>query len=149
MTQKSIRRVSVVGLGKLGLCLAAVLASRGFDVRGIDVDQTKVDAVNRGNPLVYEPRLKGLIKSNAKRLAATTRYDGEVADTDATFVVVPTPSDGSGAFSLEYVEPVMDKIGLELASSRRYHLVVLTSTVMPGSMEGVVRPALERASGRV
>jgi len=149
LTQKSIRRVSVVGLGKLGLCLAAVLASRGFDVRGIDVDQTKVDAVNRGNPLVYEPRLKGLIKSNAKRLAATTRYDGEVADTDATFVVVPTPSDESGAFSLEYVEPVMEKIGLELASSRRYHLVVLTSTVMPGSMEGVVRPALERVSGRV
>ena len=149
MAVNSIRRVSVVGLGKLGLCLAAVLASRGFDVRGIDVDQTKVDAVNKGNPQVYEPRLKGLIKSNSKRLSATTRYDGAIADADATFVVVPTPSDGSGAFSLEYVKPVMEKIGFELATKRGYHLVVLTSTVMPGSTEGVVRPALERASGRV
>ena len=139
----------MVGLGKLGLCLAATLAESGFQVKGIEVDESKVSAINRGVSPVYEPGLDELIKKNSKRLSAGSRYEGAISSTDATFVVVPTPSDKSGAFSLEFVNKAMSEIGKGLAGKKSYHLVVLTSTVMPGSMDGSVKPILEKASGKV
>jgi UDPglucose 6-dehydrogenase len=135
-------------LGKLGLSLAAVLADSGYQVRGIELDRSKVDAVNRGESPIYEPGLKELIRKNAESLSASASFVGQIADTDATFVVVPTPSDDSGAFSTELVEKAMTSVGRELTKKKGYHLVVLTSTVGPGSMEGVVKPTLERASGK-
>lgn len=143
-----IEDVSVVGLGKLGLCLAAILASRGFNVRGVDIDESKVQAVNAGGSPIYEPGLERLIKSNSGHLAATSRFQDAIPNTDATFVVVPTPSGKNGEFSLRFVLPAMRRIGELLAEKKRYHLVVLTSTVMPGSTEEHVRPLLERTSGR-
>lgn len=148
MPKSRIRRISVVGLGKLGLTLAAVLADSGYQVRGIELDKSKVDAVNKGVTPIYEPGLKDLIRKNAERISASAKFAGQVAETDATFVVVPTPSDQSGAFSTELVEKAMRSVGKELAKKRDYHLVVLTSTVGPGSMDGVVKPALEKASGK-
>lgn len=149
MPSTKIRSVSVVGLGKLGLCLAAVLASKGYRVKGVELDKPKVDAINRMKSPIYEPGLEQLIQEDAGRLVASTTYEGAVVGTDATFVVVPTPSDDSGAFSLKFVVPAMESIGRELGAKNRYHLVVLTSTVMPGSMDGTVRPLLEKASGKV
>jgi UDPglucose 6-dehydrogenase len=148
MPKTSVKRVSVVGLGKLGLCLAAVLASRGFDVSGVETDESKVDAVNLGTSPIYEPGLDELIKKNHKRLAAATDYE-KISETGVTFVVVPTPSDETGAFSLRFVSEAMESIGKELAKKHAYHLVVLTSTVMPHSMDKAVVPTLEEASGRV
>jgi len=137
-----------VGLGKLGLCLAAVLASCGFEVSGIETDPSKVKAVNLGTSPIYEPGLAQLIKKNHRRLRASTDYDS-VSGTDVTFVVVPTPSDDSGGFSLKFVSQAMEGIGRELSEKKGYHLVVLTSTVMPGSMDGTVVPLLEKHSGKV
>ena len=143
-----VESVSVVGLGKLGLCLAAVLASRGFNVAGIETDPSKVQAVNLGTSPIYEPGLGQLIRKNRGRLRADTTYE-PVAGTQATFVVVPTPSDETGAFSLKFVSQAMEDIGKELSKKRGYHLVVLTSTVMPESMDRIVVPLLEKRSGRV
>jgi len=143
-----VHRISVVGLGKLGLCLAAVLADSGFKVTGVDVDGRKVDAVNRGESPIYEPGLAQLMTSRSGSLGATADYDVAIAETQATFVVVPTPSDASGGFSLRYVKPAMERIGRALSHKSQYHLVVLTSTVMPGSMDEVVLPILEQSSGK-
>jgi UDP-glucose 6-dehydrogenase len=148
LARSSIKRVSVVGLGKLGLTLAAVLADSGFEVTGIELDESKVEAVNKGRSPLYEPGLDDLVRKNHRRLKASSDYDGRIADTDVTFVVVPTPSLESGAFSTDLVEKAMKSIGRELAGKKGYHLVVLTSTVGPGSMDGVVKPALEKTSGR-
>jgi UDPglucose 6-dehydrogenase len=137
----------VVGLGKLGLCLAAVLADSGFRVWGIDVDRRRVEAIERGTLRSAEPRLEALLRSTRGVLQATTQYEA-VKQTRATFVVVPTPSKKSGEFSLEYVAAAMKEIGAALAGKRGYHLVVLCSTVMPGSMDEVVLPTLQRASGK-
>jgi UDPglucose 6-dehydrogenase len=139
--------ISVVGLGKLGLCLASVFASKGFKVVGIDVDKSKIEFVNRGESPIFEPGLQEMITSNRKRLSATDEFDS-IKKTDATFVVVPTPSDESGEFSLEFVKPVMENIGKVLASKDGYHLVVLSSTIMPNSMDDVVSPTLESFSGK-
>jgi UDPglucose 6-dehydrogenase len=118
LPKANVRRISVVGLGKLGLCLAATLAEAGFQVQGIEVDESKVSAINRGVSPVYEPGLDELIRNNSKRLRATSRYEGAISSTDATFVIVPTPSDKSGAFSLEFVNRAMSVIGRELADRR-------------------------------
>ncbi|SRR5579885_345000 len=142
-----ISNISVVGLGKLGLCLAAVFAEKDYSVTGIDVDKSKIDSVNNGKSPIFEPGLDEMISSNKTRLKATDDFD-TIKNTDATFVVVPTPSDESGEFSLEFVTPVMKKIGKVLSSKTGYHLVVLCSTVMPNSMDSVVRPVLESTSGK-
>ncbi len=141
------RNISVVGLGKLGLCLATVFASKGHNVTGIDVDKSKIETVNKGVSPIFEPGLQELISSNRNRLSATEDFDA-INKTDATFVIVPTPSDESGEFSLEFVKPVMEKIGKVLSAKNGYHLVVLSSTVMPGSIDNVVLPTLESNSGK-
>jgi UDPglucose 6-dehydrogenase len=140
--------VCVVGLGKLGSPLAACLAAKGLTVVAVDHDQHKVDAVNQGKAPVNEPGLADLIGQCRGRLSAIADVQGAVAQTDITFIVVSTPSDPAGGFSLRYVEPVCQAIGRALASKTSYHLVCLTSTVMPGTTGGPVRELLERVSGK-
>lgn len=142
------RAVSVVGLGKLGLPLAACLASKGFNTIGVDLDADKVDATNKGIPSVFEPGLEELLKSSHQHLSATQDIQEAVLGSEVTFIVVPTPSEPEGGFSLEYILAACDSIGRALRSKDAFHLIVLTSTVMPGATQGSVRPALEKASGK-
>ena len=141
-------RISVVGLGKLGAVLAAVLAEKDFHVIGVDLDQACVAAVNSGATPVDEPGLDALIKKNCQRLSATTDCQDAVVSTDVTFIVVPTPSEERGGFSLKHVLKTVEQIGLGLRRKTGFHLVVLSSTVLPGSMDGAVRPLLETISGK-
>jgi len=138
-----------VGLGKLGLCMAAVFAHRGFEVAGVDDDISKVRSINERVSPIYEPRLQQFIKSSGNRLSATTEYESAVANSDTTFVVVPTPSNRSGGFSLKCVKPAMQRVGEILSRKDQYHLLVLTSTVMPGTMDQAVRPTVEKSSGKI
>jgi len=143
-----VTTVGVVGLGKLGAPMAACFANKGFLVVGADVNPALVEAVNEGRPPVFEPELAERLAAGRAYLTATTDTGATVASTDATFIVVPTPSDEDGGFSLRYVLPACEQIGNALREKSGYHLVVLTSTVMPGSTEGPVRAALEQASGK-
>lgn len=139
----------MVGLGKLGACMAACLASRGFHVVGVDVRPDVVDAFSSGRSPVFEPGLAELVAKHPQRLSATTDLESAVLGSDVTFIVVPTPSEGDGVFSLRHVTDAARSIGHAIGRKAGYHLVVLTSTVLPGSTDNVVRPALERASGSV
>jgi UDPglucose 6-dehydrogenase len=141
-------RISVIGLGKLGAPLAAVFAYKGFEVVAVDINRSYVDAVNAGRAPVDEPRLQELIDASRGRLHATTDASDAVADTDVTFVIVPTPSDANGRFSNAALVSAMESIGAGLRRKDAYHIVVVTSTVMPGSTGGEIRAALERHSGR-
>lgn len=141
-------RISVIGLGKLGAPLAAVLASKGYVVTGVDVDERSVRLINEGKAPVYEPGLEALIQASRERLSATRDYNCAIANTDTTFIIVPTPSDENGAFSLRYVLAAAEGIGRALSHKNAYHLVVLTSTVMPGATGGELLPALEAHSGK-
>jgi UDPglucose 6-dehydrogenase len=138
---------SVVGLGKLGACMAACLASRGLEVIGVDVRADVADALSAGRAPVFEPGLADLVWENRRRLHATTDVGAAVLASDVTFVVVPTPSDGEGIFSIEHVTDAARSIGRAIGRKAGYHLVVLTSTVAPGSTDGEVRATLERTSG--
>jgi UDPglucose 6-dehydrogenase len=140
-------RIAVVGLGKLGAPLAAVLASKGNEVLGIDVNPKAVRFVNEGRAPVEEPGLQELVTASQDRLSATTEL-GAAAEQDASILLVPTPSDERGAFSNEYILAAVEEIGKGLRERDDYHVVVVASTVMPGSCDGEIRAALESASGR-
>ena len=143
-----IVKTCVIGLGKLGAPLAACLAAKGLTVVGVDHDARKIDAVNQGKPPVNEPGLGDLLGQTHGRLTAASDIEQAVAQTDITFIVVSTPSDPAGGFSLRYVEPVCQAIARALAKKSDYHLVCLTSTVMPGTTGGPVREMLEKTSGK-
>lgn len=139
---------SLIGLGKLGASMAAAIASRGHEVVGVDINQTTVDAMNEGRAPVQETDLEATIADNADRLRATRSHREGVHGSDVSFVVVPTPTDDRGAFSLQYLKYAFREIGQALATKDDHHLVVLTSTVLPGSTRYGLLPILEEASGK-
>lgn len=141
-------RLAVVGLGKLGAPLAALLAARGHDVIGVDLDAGAVAAINEGRPPVEETGLAELMKQATGQLNATTDTAAAVAASEATFIIVPTPSGPDGRFSTQYAEAAISAVGAGLKDSDAYHLVVMVSTVMPGDTAGPIKTALESASGR-
>ena len=143
-----IRTASIIGLGKLGAPMAAAIAARGLRVIGADADASKVEALNQKRPPVFEPGLPQLLHTASGRLTATQCVEDAVRDSEVTFIVVGTPSEPGGGFSLKYVLPVCEAIGLAMRAKPEFHLVVLTSTVMPGTTAGAVCSALEQSSGK-
>jgi UDPglucose 6-dehydrogenase len=143
-----VSSVSVIGLGKLGAPMTACFAARGFTVHAVDLNPQKVDAISRGVAPVHEPGLAELLAESRGRISATKDIEAAVSASDVTFVVVATPSEADGGFSLRYAIPSCESIGRALRTKSAYHVVVITSTVMPGSMGGPIKQALERASGK-
>jgi UDPglucose 6-dehydrogenase len=141
-------QLSVIGLGKLGSPLAAVFASKGHHVIGVDLNPVFVEKINEGVAPVEEPSLQELIAQSSGRLRATTSYEEAIQHTDVTFVIVPTPSGPDGLFSNTYLIQSLEQIGEALTQKSGYHLVVITSTVTPGSTAGELKTALENASQR-
>jgi UDPglucose 6-dehydrogenase len=140
-------RVAVVGLGKLGAPLAAVLASKGNEVLGVDVNDEVVRLLNDGRAPVDEPGLQELVSASAERLKATTDFTA-AADREVIIFLVPTPSDERGAFTNAYILAALEALGPGLQERDDYQVLVIGSTVMPGSCESEIRPTLERVSGR-
>ena len=144
-------RIGVFGLGYVGTVAAASLAASGHEVMGVDLNATKVDMVNAGRSPVIEPRVDDLIREgiSSGRLSATTEHTGVVESSDVSLICVGTPSRQNGSLDLSHVESVARQIGAGLRRHDGYHVVVVRSTMLPGSTERVVLPALEEASGRV
>lgn len=146
---KIIKSVSVFGLGKLGSCIAATLAARGFDVLGIDIDPDKVAKVNAGEPPVEEPLLAEFLAAGRPRLRASVS-SAEAIQTDASFFIPPTPSLPDGSFSNEFLLRAMQPVAAEVGRTRKDgHLFVCHSTTTPGALNGVLIPMLERETGGV
>ena len=142
--------ISVIGLGKLGLCLAASFAKRGIDVIGVDVLPEVVDELNHGRTRLREPGLSELLAEfGGKRLKATLSHPAAIEQTNISCIMVHTPSDDDGHFSNRYVMKALESLGRSLRdSSKSYHLFIINSTVMPGSTENEFIPLLEDTSGR-
>ena len=141
-------KYSVIGLGKLGASMAAAIASRGYDVIGVDVSQNIVKLLNEGHAPVQETNLEETISLNKDRIRATLSHHEAILNSDVSFVVVPTPSDNLGAFSLQYAAWAFKEIGRALAEKNKYHNIVLTSTVLPGATRYGLLPILEQESGK-
>lgn len=143
-----MKSLSVIGIGKLGLPLAAYYAHKGYKVIGIDVNPTIIRAVNEGKVPIYEPGLDDLMKGLQGRFLATNDYKYAIANSDITFIIVPTPSEKRGGFSTKHVETAARNIAEVLRLKNTFHVVVITSTVLPGATETVIKPLLEQVSGR-
>ena len=143
-----MKNISIFGLGKLGASMAAGLASRGFQVIGVDIAHKAVAAVNAGQAPVQETGLSEMIASNKSRIRATMDTDDAIQNSDISFVIVPTPSNRQGAFELQYAKYAFRAIGQALAKKDAYHVVVLTSTVLPGATRHGLLPVLEAESGK-
>lgn len=141
--------LSVIGLGKLGSPMAACFSAKGFRVIGVDNDPQIVSTIDAGKAPVYEPNLEKTIQRGLANLSATLDLRTAVIDSRVTFVIVPTPSEEDGSFSLRYVLPVCEAIGSALREKETPHLVCLCSTVMPGATGGAIRETLEKSSGRI
>jgi GDP-mannose 6-dehydrogenase len=142
--------VSVFGLGYVGSVSAASFAADGHTVVGVDVNPDKVASLNDGRSPIVEKGLDELIRDNTTngRLRATTSTKEAIAATDLSLICVGTPSRRNGSLDLTYLERVCEQTGDALKDKASYHVVVVRSTVLPGTTHGVVIPALERASGK-
>lgn len=143
-------RISIFGLGYVGSVSAACLADRGATVLGVDVSDLKVEMINAGQSPIVEEGLADLVAAGvaAGRLSATSDVAAAIASTDMSLICVGTPSQGNGGLDLTAVERVAESIGLALRDKREPHVVIVRSTMLPGSTERLVIPALVRTSGR-
>src|SRR4029079_10332047 len=142
-------RLSVFGLGYVGAVTSACLADLGVEVVGVDLSALKVDTINAGRSPIVERGLDELIAAGVAsgRLRATSDSEAAVLETDISMICVGTPSHANGSLDLSAVERVAETIGAAIGRKGAWHLVVVRSTMLPGSTEEHVIPLLERHSG--
>lgn len=142
--------ISVFGLGYVGAVSAGILASDGHRVIGVDTNATKVDLVNAGNSPIIEPRISELIAEAvaAGRLSATDDAFSAVGETEISLVCVGTPSHHNGNLDLSFVIRVCEEIGAAIGRKDSFHVVVIRSTMLPGTMREALIPILNAASGK-
>ncbi|MCS7365576.1 MAG: UDP-glucose/GDP-mannose dehydrogenase family protein [archaeon GB-1867-035] len=145
-----VKKVSVFGLGYVGLTFSVCLASRGFNVVGVDVDTVKVKLINSGETPFYESKLKDLLTKvlGENNFRCTINAKEAVLNSFASFICVGTPSKPDGSIDLKYIRSVSRSIGVALKDKDDYHLIVVRSTVTPGTTRNIVKRVVERFSGK-
>lgn len=142
--------ISIFGMGYVGTVTAACLAHKGNRVIGVDLSHEKVEAMAAGRSPIVEPGVQDLVAEchHACRLHATHDTKSAILESDISFLCVGTPSLRNGKLDLGHIEPVCQQIGTALRNKDSFHLVVLRSTVLPGTAESLVIPVLEKSSGK-
>jgi len=142
--------ISIFGLGYVGAVSAGCLANEGHTVIGVDPVQTKVDLINSGKSPIIEADIGEMIvaSAQARKLCATTDLEKAIRGTELSFVCVGTPSQPNGNLDLTYIRRVCEQIGLALKDKSERHVVVIRSTILPGTMHNIVIPVLEETSGK-
>ena len=143
-------RISIIGVGYVGLCTALGFASKGYKVTAIDRDTKKVSLIYRGISPFYEAGLDTVLQKTLKEgyLKCTSKYSQAILNSDITFVAVGTPSKVDGRINLRYIESSAREIGETLKDKENYHLIVIKSTVVPGTTQNVIKPLIEKTSGK-
>lgn len=141
-------KISVVGTGYVGLVSGVCLAEKGHEVVCVDIDQVKVDRINRGDPPIHEASLEELLHRNLNRaFRATVELRAAVIESDLTIIAVGTPFAGD-EIDLRFIKEAALQIGAVLREKSGYHVVLVKSTVIPGTTDDVVTPLLEESSGK-
>jgi GDP-mannose 6-dehydrogenase len=143
-------KISIFGLGYVGVVSAACLAKNGHNIIGVDVEQTKVDLINNGKTPIIEEHIAELVENAARAgiLRATTNTSEAIMNSELSFICVGTPSQQNGDLDLKYIKRVCEGIGKALKLKSDRHIVVIRSTILPGTMRNVVIPILEEFSGK-
>jgi len=137
-------KICIIGAGYVGMVTGVCFADSGNEVTFIDIDRRKVDKINNLSPPIYEEGLEEMLKRNGERIKATTDYSS-LSDADVIFICVGTPSRNDGGINLEYVREAVKNIGEHAGD--KWKIVVVKSTVLPGTTEKMVVPLLEKITG--
>jgi UDPglucose 6-dehydrogenase len=141
--------VSVIGMGYVGLCTAAGFASKGLRTVGVDIDDKRVEQIQQGKAPIYEPQLDSMLKTAVrKKLLVATSDISQAANAGSIFLTVGTPSRNDGSIDLTYIERAIEELGRALQGKKSYTLVIVKSTVVPGTTNKTVKPILERSSSK-
>jgi len=141
-------KISIIGTGYVGLVTGVVFAKNGHEVTCVDIDETRVEMINSGRPPIYENDLEPMLQEalDSGRLSATTDLKGAIHSSHVSFVCVGTPSGSFDYIDLRYIKEASRAIGEAIKDKSSYHVVVIKSTVVPGTTEHVVLPRLEKHS---
>jgi UDPglucose 6-dehydrogenase len=142
----NLKRISVIGLGKLGLPLLLVFTSKGFRVIGYDINTVSINNLQSGIASIKEPQIQDLLNKYKSNVLVTMNEKKVTEDSNITFIVVPTPSKTDGSFSSLYIEQAITSLIPHLKNKNERHVIVITSTVSPGTMEHVIKPLLEKGT---
>jgi len=142
-------KISIFGLGYVGCISLGCLAKNGHDVIGVDINELKVDLINKGLPTIIEKDIDVIISQGKahNKISATTEYQKAIADSEVSIICVGTPSTKEGHLNLDYIYKTAEQIGLSLTDKNEFHSVAIRSTVLPGTNEKVGE-IIEKYSGR-
>jgi len=140
--------VSIVGSGYVGVVTGMGFAELENNVIFVDIDKKKINAINAGKPPVFEPQLEELMQKNRGKYYATESYMEAISNSQITFLCVGTPSNPDGSINLDYVKSASEEIGKALKEKDGFHIIVVKSTVVPGTTENIVKSILEENSGK-
>ena len=141
-------KISVVGLGFVGLSLASVLASKGFNVIGLDIDVIKCKKISNGIVPFYEPDLKQVLKNGLKKELEINNNFLSIKNSDIIFITVGTPQKSNGAIELTIIKKAIASVGKIISKSKKNPIIFIKSTVIPGTLENTLLPILEKESGK-
>ena len=139
-------KIAIIGLGFVGLSLTSVLASKGFKVVGIDVDKEKCRNISNGVLPFFEPDLEKTLKKGLKNKLQIENDVSVVQDCDLIFVTVGTPQNKTGAIDLSIIKKAMKSLGKSIRKTKKQHIILVKSTVVPGTMKDIILPILENNS---
>jgi len=142
-------KISIFGLGYVGCVSLGCLAQNGHDVIGVDIQEEKVDLINKGLATIVENEIDKIISTQQQngKIRATLNYIEAIKETDISFLCVGTPSSINGELNLEYIYRIAEQIGEALKEKDRFHTIVIRSTVLPGTNQKV-GAIIENASGK-
>jgi UDPglucose 6-dehydrogenase len=141
-------KIGIVGLGFVGLSLTSVLASKGFNITGIDIDKEKCNKIHNGILPFFEPDLEKTLKNGLKKKLVISNDFSLIKDCDMIFVTVGTPQKSNGSIELSMIKNAITNIGKILAKSKKNPIILIKSTIIPGTMKDVILPILEKKSGK-
>ena len=139
-------KIAVIGLGFVGLTLSSVLASRGITTIGIDSDRKKCSKIAKGIPTFFEPNLEKTLKKALKKKLIITNKLYSINNCDFIFITVGTPEKKNGEIDLSFIKAVVRSVGKLISKNKKKPIILIKSTVIPGTMKNVVLPILERNS---
>jgi UDPglucose 6-dehydrogenase len=142
-------KISIIGTGYVGSVTGVCLADMGHEIHFVDIDQAKLDRINSGQSPVFEPRLDDLLLKNRLRITTTTDIAKAIRLTDLTMICVGTPQKPDGSSDLKFIIDVAHSMGKALGQIKKYHTVIIKSTVLPGTTSNVAVPILEKESGKL
>ena len=150
MKNKDRFDIAIVGLGYVGLSTSVCFATRGFSVLGIDVDKEKVKKLSSGKSVIHEYGLEQMLSQGIRsgRLVFEDKLSRNVANSKFIFVTVGTPSKPDGEMETKYVEKAINDIGKNVSNDKFFQTVIIKSTVLPGITSSLVKPTLEKQSGK-